>query len=101
LGGSKKVHGNTHQTFYAKLQQNDPTNGFTMKIKTIVENVMSYDVLIGGAILYPMGFTLGVWKEIASYKLKCCGCSATYNCFKQIFQLTFLKMCYNLLMGDS
>jgi hypothetical protein len=40
-----------------KLQQNDPTNGFTMRIKTIVANVMSYDVLIGGAILYLMGFT--------------------------------------------
>jgi hypothetical protein len=67
------IHGNTNQTFYVKLQQNDPTNGFTMKIKTIVANVMSYDVLIGEAILYPMGFTLGFWKEIASYKLRCCG----------------------------
>lgn len=30
---------------------------------------MSYDVLIGGAILYPMGCTLDSWKEIVSYIL--------------------------------
>jgi hypothetical protein len=38
-----------------------------MQIKAIVTNVMSYDVLMGGAMLYPMGFTYE--KEITSYNL--------------------------------
>jgi hypothetical protein len=38
-----------------------------MQIKAIVTNVMSYDVLMGGTMLYPMGFTDE--KEITSYSL--------------------------------
>jgi hypothetical protein len=32
----------------------------------MVINVKSYDVLVGGIVLYPMGFVLDFWKEIAS-----------------------------------
>jgi hypothetical protein len=38
-----------------------------MQIKVIVTNVMSYDVSMGGAMLYPMGLTYE--KEIMSYSL--------------------------------
>jgi hypothetical protein len=28
---------------------------------------MSYDVLVGGVMLYPLGVTIGFWEEIAYY----------------------------------
>jgi hypothetical protein len=28
----------------------------------------SYDVLVGTTVMYPMGFTLEFWEEIANYK---------------------------------
>jgi hypothetical protein len=30
----------------------------------------SYDILIGGMVLYPLGITLDFWEEIAHYQLK-------------------------------
>jgi hypothetical protein len=38
-------------------------------IKAIVIDVMSYDVLMNGAFLYPIGFTLGFWNKTTFYKL--------------------------------
>jgi hypothetical protein len=32
----------------------------------MVINAKSYDVLVGGIVLYPMGFVLYFWEEIAS-----------------------------------
>jgi hypothetical protein len=46
-----------------------PTNGSTIKVKVVVINAMSYDVLMGGAIICPTSFTLDFWKETAFYKL--------------------------------
>jgi hypothetical protein len=39
-----------------------------MKVKAIVTEAKSYDVLIGSTVLYPMGFTLDFWEETASYR---------------------------------
>jgi hypothetical protein len=39
-----------------------------MKVKAIVTEAKSYDVLVGTTVLYPMGFTLDFWKEIARYR---------------------------------
>jgi hypothetical protein len=39
-----------------------------MKVKAIVTEANSYDVLVGTTVLYPMGFTLDFWEEIISYR---------------------------------
>jgi hypothetical protein len=39
-----------------------------MKVKAIVTEAKSYDVLVGSTVLYPMGFTLDFWEEIVSYR---------------------------------
>jgi hypothetical protein len=70
MNESKKVCGMTHQTFYVILQPYHPTDGSSaMKIKLLVTNAMSYDVLMGGVVLYPIGFTLYFWKHTTSYML--------------------------------
>jgi hypothetical protein len=40
-----------------------------MKVKAIVTEAKSYDVLVGSTVLYPIGFTLDFWEETASYRL--------------------------------
>lgn len=39
-----------------------------MKVKAIDTEAKSYDVLVGTAVLYPMGFVLDFWEETASYR---------------------------------
>jgi hypothetical protein len=52
-----------------KLNQEDVEDVSFMKVKAIVTEAKSYDVLVGTTVLYPMGFTLDFWEEIASYRL--------------------------------
>jgi hypothetical protein len=46
-----------------KLNQEDVDDVGFMKVKA-----KSYDVLVRTTMLYPMGFTLDFWEEIASYR---------------------------------
>jgi hypothetical protein len=39
-----------------------------MKVKAIVTEAKSYDVLVGSTVLYPLGFTLDFWEETRSYR---------------------------------
>jgi hypothetical protein len=39
-----------------------------MKVKAIVTEAKSYDVLVGSTVLYPIGFTLDFWEETVSYR---------------------------------
>jgi hypothetical protein len=39
-----------------------------MKVKAIVTEAKSYDVLVGSTVLYPMGFILDFWEETTSYR---------------------------------
>jgi hypothetical protein len=33
----------------------------------VITHVISYDILVEGVVLYPMGVTLDFWEEIAHY----------------------------------
>jgi len=35
----------------------------------VVTNALSYDVLVWGVVLYPMGFVLNFWEETTSHRL--------------------------------
>jgi hypothetical protein len=39
-----------------------------MKVKAIIMEAKSYDVLVGTIVMYLMGFILDFWEEIASYR---------------------------------
>jgi hypothetical protein len=39
-----------------------------MKVKAIVTEAKSYNVLVGSTVLYSMGFTLDFWEETTSYR---------------------------------
>jgi hypothetical protein len=69
LVGSKKAPEIIHQALCIKLQLNHPIDGSIVKVKAIVTNAISYIVLLGGVVLYPMGFTLDLWGEMTSYRL--------------------------------
>jgi hypothetical protein len=51
-----------------KLNQEDVEDAGFMRVKAIVTEAKSYDVLVGMTVLYPMGFTLDFWEEITSYR---------------------------------
>jgi hypothetical protein len=53
---------------FVKLNQEDVEDAGFMKVKAIVTEAKSYDVLVGTTVLYPMGFTLDFWEEIANYR---------------------------------
>jgi hypothetical protein len=40
-----------------------------MWAQAMVMHVTSYDVLVGGVVLYPLGVTIHFWKETAYYRL--------------------------------
>jgi hypothetical protein len=71
MGGTERATGITKAELSLKLNQEDVEDvedaGF-MRVKAIVTEAKSYDVLVGTTVLYPMEFTLDFWEEIASYR---------------------------------
>jgi hypothetical protein len=68
MGGTECATGITKAELSLKLNQEDVEDAGFMKVKAIVTETKSYDVLVGTTVLYPMGFTLDFWEEIASYR---------------------------------
>jgi hypothetical protein len=68
MGGTEHAIGITKVELSLKLNQEDVEDAGFMKVKAIVTEAKSYDVLIGTTVLYPMEFTLDFWEEIASYR---------------------------------
>jgi hypothetical protein len=68
MGGTERATGITKVELFLKLNQEDVEDASFMKVKAIVTEAKSYDVLVGTTVLYPMGYTLDFWKEIASYR---------------------------------
>jgi hypothetical protein len=69
MRGTERATGITKAELSLKLNQEDVEDAGFMKVKAIVTKAKSYDVLVGTTVLYPMGFTLDFWEEIASYRL--------------------------------
>jgi hypothetical protein len=68
IGGTEHATAITKGELALKLNQDDVEDASFMKVKAIVTEAKSYDVLVGSTVLYPMGFTLDFWEEIASYR---------------------------------
>jgi hypothetical protein len=69
MGGTERATGITKAELSLKFNQEDVEDAGFMRVKAIVTEAKSYDVLIRTTVLYPMGFTLDFWEEIASYRL--------------------------------
>jgi hypothetical protein len=58
MGGMERAIGIMKAELSLKLNQEDVKDTGFMKVKAIVTEAKSYDVLIGTTVLYPMGFIL-------------------------------------------
>jgi hypothetical protein len=68
MGRMERATGIMKAELSLKLNQEDVEDIGLMKVKAIVTEAKSYDVLVGTTVLYPIGFTLDFWEEIASYR---------------------------------
>jgi hypothetical protein len=68
MGGTEHATAITKGELALKLNQDDFEDASFMKVKAIVTEAKSYDVLVGSTVLCPMGFTLDFWEETASYR---------------------------------
>jgi hypothetical protein len=67
MGGTEHATAITKGELALKLNQDDVEDASFMKVKAIVTEAKSYNILVGSTVLYPMGFTLDFWEETASY----------------------------------
>jgi hypothetical protein len=68
MGGTKHATGITKAELSFQLNPDNVEDVSFMKVKAIVTEAKSYDVLVGSTVLYLMGFTLDFWEETASYR---------------------------------
>jgi hypothetical protein len=68
IGGTEHATAITKGELALKLNQDDVEDASFMNVKAIVTEAKSYDVLVGLTVLYPVGFTLDLWEETASYR---------------------------------
>jgi hypothetical protein len=58
MGGSEKTQRLTKQEVVIRVNPNKPTNYTIVRAQTMVTHVTSYDMLVGGVVLYPLGVTI-------------------------------------------
>jgi hypothetical protein len=58
----------TRERLSVKMRPDHATDSFRLGVTVVVIVAKSYDVLVGGAVLYPMGFQMDYWMEIAAYR---------------------------------
>jgi hypothetical protein len=59
----------THEKLSVQMKLDHVTNSSRLGVTIVVTSVESYDVLVGGAVLYPMGFQMDYWMETMTYRL--------------------------------
>ena len=69
MGGTEHATNITKIELFLQLNLDNVKDTSFMKVKAIVMEAKSYDVLVGSMVMYPMGFTLEIWEETASYRL--------------------------------
>jgi hypothetical protein len=50
------------------MKPNHVTNSSRLVVTIVITIAESYDVLVGGVVLYSMGFQLDYWMEITTYQ---------------------------------
>ncbi|BBM99110.1 hypothetical protein Mp_1g18790 [Marchantia polymorpha subsp. ruderalis] len=68
-GASDRSYFMTKESIAVQLRHDHAHNSSQFGVRAVVTSAESYDVLVGGAVLYPMGFRMDYWTEIAAYRL--------------------------------
>jgi hypothetical protein len=68
MGGTEHATDIMKGELALKLNQDDVEDASFMKVKAIVTEAKSYNVLVGSTVLYPMGLILDFWEKTASYR---------------------------------
>jgi hypothetical protein len=69
MGGLEKAQRLTKQEIMIEVNLNKPTNYTIVQAQTMVTHATSYDMLVGGVVLYPLRVTIDFWEETAYYHL--------------------------------
>ncbi|BBN12492.1 hypothetical protein Mp_5g20560 [Marchantia polymorpha subsp. ruderalis] len=68
-GASDRSYFMTRESTSVQLRHDHPHDSSQFGIRAVVTSAESYDVLVGGVMLYPMGFRMDYWTETAAYRL--------------------------------
>jgi hypothetical protein len=68
-GTSDKSHFMTRERLSVQMRPDHATDSFRLGVIVVVTTAELYDVLIGGAVLYLMGFQMDYWTGITAYRL--------------------------------
>jgi hypothetical protein len=58
----------TRERLSMQIRLNHATNNFRLGVTDVVTAIESYDVLVGGVVLYPMGFQMDYWTKTTVYQ---------------------------------
>ncbi len=57
----------TCERLLMQMKANHATDSSKLGVTIVVTTAKSYDALVGGAVLYPMGFQMDYWMETTTY----------------------------------
>jgi hypothetical protein len=67
-GASDRSNFMTRERLLVQMKSDHVTDSSRLGVTTVVTAAESYDVLVGGAVLYPMGFQMDYWTETTTYR---------------------------------
>jgi hypothetical protein len=69
LGGTNdRSNFMTHEKLSMQMRPDHAIDSSRLGVTTVVITAESYDVLVGGVVLYPMGFQMDYWTETTTYR---------------------------------
>ncbi|OAE29706.1 hypothetical protein AXG93_509s1590 [Marchantia polymorpha subsp. ruderalis] len=67
-GASNRSYFMTRESIAVQLRHDHPHDSSQFGVRAVVTSAESYDVLVGGVVLYPMGIWMDFWMETAAYR---------------------------------
>ncbi len=66
-GASDRSNFMTCERLSVQMKPDHVTDSSRLGVTVVITAAKSYDVLVGGAVLYPMGFQMDYWTETMTY----------------------------------
>jgi len=66
-GASDRFHFMTRERLSMQMRPNHAIDSSKLGVTAVITTAKSYDVLVGGAVLYPMGFQMDYWTKTMAY----------------------------------
>jgi len=67
-GATDRSNFMTRERLSVQMKPDHVTDSSRLRVTAVVTTVESYDVLVGGAVLYPMGFQMDYWTKTTTYR---------------------------------